>query len=297
MSASGYDALSVPVRGGDLHVGRWSAGPGPTPGVATVVAVHGVTANHRCWAGLARTGTVDLVTPDLRGRGRSGTLPGPAGMATHAADLLAVLDHLELDRPLLAGHSMGGFVVAAFAEAHPDRVGGVLLVDGGLPLPAPGPGVTPEQALAATIGPAADRLRMTFADTADYLAFWRDHPALRDAWSPDIEDYLAYDLVGEPPACRSSVSLEAVRDDSTDLLDTAVTGRRAAALPDGTLFLRAPAGLLAEPGGLYPEQLLAEHTAALPGIDARTVPDVNHYTIVMSEPGATVLAGALKELA
>jgi pimeloyl-ACP methyl ester carboxylesterase len=293
MSAGGYDALSVPVRGGDLHVGRWRAGPD----APIVVAVHGVTANHRCWAGLARTGKADLVAPDLRGRGRSGTLPGPAGMVTHAADLLAVLDHLELERPLLAGHSMGGFVVAAFAEAHPDRVGGVLLVDGGLPLPAPPPGVTPEQALAATIGPAADRLRMTFADTTAYLDFWRDHPALRDAWSPDIEDYLAYDLVGEPPACRSSVSLHAVRDDSADLLDTASNRRRAAALPDGTLFLRAPAGLLAEPGGLYPESLLAQHVADLPGIEGRTVPHVNHYTIVMSGPGAAVLAGAVKELA
>jgi pimeloyl-ACP methyl ester carboxylesterase len=289
-----YDTTSVPVAGGSLQVGRWRAAD---PAAPVLLAVHGVTANHRCWAGLARTGKAELVAPDLRGRGRSGTLPGPAGMATHAADLLAVLDHLELERPLLAGHSMGGFVVAAFAEAHPDRVGGVLQVDGGLPLPAPPPGVTPEQAHAATIGPAADRLRMTFADTTAYLDFWRDHPALRDAWSPDIEDYLAYDLVGEPPACRSSVSLHAVRDDSADLLDSASNRRRAAALPDGTLFLRAPAGLLAEPGGLYPESLLAQHVADLPGIEGRTVPHVNHYTIVMSGPGAAVLAGAVKELA
>lgn len=290
---SGYDAVPVPVRGGDLHVGRWTV----DPGLPTVVAVHGVTANHRCWLALARTGAANLITPDLRGRGRSGTLPGPAGMATHAADLLAVLDHLGLDRPLLAGHSMGGFVATAFAEANPDRIAALLLVDGGLPLPAPPPGVTPEQALAATIGPAADRLRMTFADESAYLAFWRDHPALGDAWSPDLEDYLAYDLVGEPPACRSSVSLDAVRDDSADLLDTATTERRAAVLPAGTLFLRAPAGLLAEPGGLYPEQLVEQHAAAHPEVEVRTVPDVNHYTIVMSGPGAAVLAGALKELA
>ncbi|HEU4568642.1 MAG TPA: alpha/beta hydrolase [Marmoricola sp.] len=288
-----YDALPVAVRGGDLHVGRWTAGPG----APLAVAVHGVTANHRCWLALARTGVADLVAPDLRGRGGSGHLPGPAGMATHAEDLLAVLDRLELDRALLVGHSMGGFVVAAFAEAHPDRVAGVLLVDGGLPLPPPPAGVTPEQALAATIGPAAARLQMTFTDLDDYLAYWRDHPALREAWSPDVEDYLAHDLVGEPPTCRSSVSLDAVRDDSVDLLDAVANDRRAGALPDGTLFLRAPAGLLAEPGGLYPPELAAEHAAGHPAVQVRDVPDVNHYTIVMSEPGAAVLARALEELA
>jgi pimeloyl-ACP methyl ester carboxylesterase len=287
-----YDALTVPVRGGDLHVGRWTADPGRP----TVVAVHGVTANHRCWLALARTGAVNVVAPDLRGRGRSGNLPAPAGMAAHAQDLLALLDHLDLDRPHLVGHSMGGFVVTAFAAAQPERTGGVILVDGGLPLAAPPPGVTPEQALAATIGPAAARLQMTFADRSAYLDFWRDHPALADAWSADIEDYLAYDLQGEPPDCRSSVSLDAVRDDSADLLDAEVNARRAAALPEGTVFLRAPAGLMGEPVGLYSPEITREHAASYPQVHLREVGDVNHYTIVMSDEGAQALAATISEL-
>ncbi len=287
-----YDALTLPVAGGGLHVGRWTV----APGAPTVLAVHGVTANHRCWIALARAGAVNVVAPDLRGRGRSSTLPGPAGMATHAADLLAVIDHLGLDRIVLAGHSMGGFVVAALAAAHPERVAGVLLVDGGLPLPAPPPGVTADQAIAATIGPAADRLRMTFAGPDAYLRFWRDHPALRDTWSPDVEDYLLHDLVGEPPECRSSVSLEAVRDDSGDLLDTDAVRARARSLPPGTVFLRAPAGLMAEPGGLYPPDLISRHAQDFPTVDIRDVDDVNHYTIVMSDRGAAALTGALTDL-
>ncbi|HET8561000.1 MAG TPA: alpha/beta fold hydrolase [Marmoricola sp.] len=287
-----YDELDVPVRGGFLHVGRWTT----EPDLPTVVAVHGVTANHRCWIALARTGAVNLVAPDLRGRGRSGTLPGPAGMAAHAEDLLTVLEHVGLERALLVGHSMGGFVVTAFAAAHPDRTAGVLLVDGGLPLAAPPPGVTPEQALAATIGPAAARLEMTFADRAAYLDFWRPHPALRDAWSADVEDYLGYDLVGEPPHCRSSVSLEAVRDDSADLLEAEANARRAAALPAGTVFLRAPAGLMAEPGGLYSPELTREHAATYPQVSIRDVEDANHYTIVMSDVGARGLAAAIGRL-
>ncbi|MFZ5850408.1 MAG: alpha/beta fold hydrolase, partial [Actinomycetota bacterium] len=75
-----YRTLDVPVDGGTLRVGVWGeAGP-------VVLAVHGITANHRTWDLVAdRLPDVRLVAPDLRGRGRSATLPGPFGMARHAA--------------------------------------------------------------------------------------------------------------------------------------------------------------------------------------------------------------------
>ena len=282
-----YDSFDVPVTGGDLHVGRWTNGDGPV-----VLAVHGVTGNHRAWAWVAGRLPGTVLAPDLRGRGRS-QLTGSAGMSAHAADLAALLDHLEVDRVRLVGHSMGAFVAAAFVEAQPERAEQVLLVDGGLPLPAPPEGMTPEQVLAATIGPAADRLRMTFADKDAYFDFFRPHPALGPAWSEGLEDYLAYDLQGEPPECRSRVSIDAVRDDSADLLDMETVGRRATALPEGTLFLRAPAGLMAEPGGLYPPELVEHHAAAYPNLTLRDVEGTNHYTIVMGDVGAQAIAEAL----
>jgi pimeloyl-ACP methyl ester carboxylesterase len=291
---SGYDTLDVPVRGGSLRVGRWAA---PEPDAPVVLAAHGVTANHVSWKPVAEHTGLTVLAPDLRGRGRSASLVGAAGMAQHAEDLLAVLDHLGVERASLAGHSMGGFVVAAFAELHPERTGGVLLVDGGLPLPSPPPGVTTDQALAATIGPAAQRLTMTFESVDAYFDFWRPHPAIGPAWSADVEAYLAYDLVGEPPRLRSGVSIDAVRDDSADMLAGDDVARRPRALPAGTVFLRAPYGLMAEEGGLYPRDLLDAHAAAYPGIEVREVADVNHYTVLLGEPGATVVAKALEEVA
>ena len=53
---------------------------------------------------------VRLIAPDLRGRGRSNTLPGPFGMTRHADDMAAVLDFLGVPRAVVVGHSMGGFV-------------------------------------------------------------------------------------------------------------------------------------------------------------------------------------------
>jgi lipase len=291
VSGPSYDGLDVPVSGGTLRVGRWSAGAdGPV-----VVAVHGVTGNHRSWSLLVDGLDATVLAPDLRGRGRSQPVGG-TGMDAHAADLLAVLDRLDVERAVLTGHSMGGFVVARFARLHPDRVAGVVLVDGGLPLPAPPPGTTPEQALAATIGPAADRLSMTFASVQDYLDYWRPHPALGPWWSPAVEEYLAYDLDGEPPSLRSSVSLDAVREDSRGLLDPDAAAADVRALPERTVFLHAERGLLDQPEGLYPQALMVQHTDSFPDLAVRHVADVNHYTILLAERGAAVVRDTVTEL-
>jgi lipase len=291
VSGPAYE-VEVPVAGGTLHVSHRSAGPE----APVVLAVHGVTANHRAWD-LVLDGLDDVssVAPDLRGRGRSHP-SGPAGMDAHAADLLAVLDALSVERAVLVGHSMGGFVVGRFAARHPDRTSGVLLVDGGLPLPAPPPGISPDQALAATIGPAAQRLTMTFASEADYLDYWRPHPALGPWWSPAVEAYLSYDLVGEPPALRSSVALDPVRDDSSDLLDPGRVAEDVRALPAGSVFLRAERGMLDQPDGLYPHALMVEHAASFPHLEVRDVAGVNHYTVLLGEPGARAVTEAVRSL-
>ena len=285
-----YEEIDAPVRGGTLRAGRWTA---DAPDAPVVVAAHGVTANHRCWQGVARETSCTLVAPDLRGRGRSGALPGPAGMAQHADDLRDLLDHLGQERATVLGHSMGGFVVAAFAHRHPDRCAGVVLVDGGLPLPPLPEGVTAEQALAATIGPAAARLEMTFPSPEAYLDYWRPHPAVGPLWSPELEDYLLYDLDGD----RSSVSLAAVRDDSADLLDHELTTTWARSLPDGTPFLRAPLGLMAGPGGLYAEAVAEQLRRDFPGVRMADVAGLDHYAIVFAPDGAKAIAAAVDEVA
>jgi lipase len=294
MSGPSYDVLDVAVEGGDLRVGRWTA---TDPQAPVVLAVHGVTANHLAWQHLGALDRFTVVAPDLRGRGRSGRLVGPAGMEQHARDLVALLDRLDTPSPLLVGHSMGGFVATALVDrlrdAHQARVAGIVLVDGGLPFPPLPAGVTTDEALAATIGPAAQRLTMTFPTPESYLDFWRPHPALADHWSSELVAYFTYDLEGT----RSSVSLDAVREDSEGLLDPTATARWAAALPAGTLFLRAPRGMVDDPGGLYPLELVDQHRTSFPHVSARDVPDTNHYTIVMSDPGARAVADALAEVA
>jgi lipase len=282
-----YRIHDVPTGGGTLRVGEW--GP-DDPAAPTVVAVHGITASHLAWAVIAEAmPQVRLIAPDLRGRGRSAGLPGPYGMARHAADLEAVIEALELPRAILLGHSMGAFVAVATASRYPDRFSEVFLVDGGLPLAIPA-GISQEDLLEATLGPAARRLSMTFPDRATYLEFWKGHPAFADDWSQAVVDYASYDLTGTEPELRPSASLEAVKQDSIDLYDRESVLATLAGLRQPVSLMTAPRGLLNQTPGLYSPSEIERWKVQLPAMTFREVPDVNHYTIVMGAAGAAVVA-------
>lgn len=282
--------VRVPVAGGDLHVGVWDA---PDPHAPTIVAIHGVTSSHLAWELLAEAlPGVRVIAPDLRGRGRSNGLVGPAGMASHSDDLAAVFAALELGRALVVAHSMGAFVAVSFAARHPELVSRLLLVDGGLPLDAP-VGLSPDELVAAILGPTAARLNLRFDDVAAYLDFWRAHPAFVDAWTPELEHYLAYDLVPDGDRLRPATAYATTVEDTIDQNLAPAIADALAALTRPTTLITVPLGLQNEPPGLYAEAYLAGILAANPDITHERWPGLNHYTVVLSRAGAERLAGAV----
>jgi len=279
--------LDIPVEGGDLRVLAWGSGK------HVAVALHGITASAMSWQAVARHMPSDwtLAAPDLRGRGHSRDLPGPYGADRHIADVTAVLRHFG-GRPVLAGHSMGAYMALLTRDAHPSLIRRLVLVDGGLPRPFPD-GIDPEAALEATLGPAMTRLRLTFPDTDAYLDFWRVHPALADHWTPDVEAYARYDLVGEPGQLRARAVEDAIRADGRDMLTEKPFADALSHLSKPTPLLTAPAGLLGEPPGFQPPDLVATWQERVPNLRPLLVPDVNHYTIMFAGKGAAVVARAI----
>lgn len=273
------DQGTVPVVGGDLAVTRWRNGAG-TP----VLAVHGITANGhsfaRTAAELAGRRGPDLLAPDLRGRGRSGHMPGPYGIAAHADDMITVLDAYGVDRTVLVGHSMGAFVACVAAVRHPDRVAGVLLVDGGHGLPVP-PGTDVDEVL----GPAMSRLYMTFSGPDEYRDFWQQHPAFTGRWNTWTDRYVLRDLAGEPPALRSACVEDAMRVDGGEILtDTGVLGA-IHRLPCPARLMWAARGLMDESPGLYTPERLAGLPEDLVTVE---LSDDNHYSPLFSSSAALV---------
>lgn len=282
-----YTTLSVPVRGGQLAAGLWRGEQRDAP---AVLALHGITASHVAWQLVAeRLDGIRLIAPDLRGRGRSNSLPGPYGMAQHAEDLAALLDAQGIDRVVVVAHSMGAFVAMVFAHRYPERVSELVLVDGGIPL-APPQGERKEETVMASLGPAAERLAMTFASRQEYREFWMKHPAFAGEWSDAIADYVDYDLVGAEPELRSSAHFDAVAADSLELRGEEPVATAWRELRHPAVFLRAPRGLMNEPQALYAQEYVGQWASQHGRLQTGEVPDVNHYTIVMGPRGADAVA-------
>ncbi|CAN3982809.1 alpha/beta fold hydrolase [Kitasatospora purpeofusca] len=70
-----------------------------------------------------------VVAPDQRGFGGAGLGSEEPSLDTVADDVARLLDAAGIDRTVLGGLSMGGYVALAFAERHPDRLAGLLLAN------------------------------------------------------------------------------------------------------------------------------------------------------------------------
>jgi pimeloyl-ACP methyl ester carboxylesterase len=95
-----------------------------------LLLVHGWPHNRTLWAGQVSglSSHARCIAPDLRGFGRS-TVRGPYSIDQYADDLAALLDSLGVQRAVMCGLSMGGYVALAMWRRHPHRVRALVLSD------------------------------------------------------------------------------------------------------------------------------------------------------------------------
>lgn len=120
----------INARGVRLHVQRLGARSSPV----TAVFLHGlVMDNLSSWyftVANPAAQRADVILYDLRGHGKSERPASGYGVSDMVADLDALLEELDVRRPVvLVGNSFGGLLALAFAIAMPLRVAGIVLVD------------------------------------------------------------------------------------------------------------------------------------------------------------------------
>ncbi|GJE62455.1 alpha/beta fold hydrolase [Methylobacterium trifolii] len=116
--------LSVRANGADLHVARTGTG-------SPILLLHGWPEFWLTWEPVM-TRLADrhtLIAPDLRGFGDSDKPAGEFGAGDHAADMVALLDALGLERVGIVGHDVGGAVMQPLARTAPERIAGMVLFD------------------------------------------------------------------------------------------------------------------------------------------------------------------------
>jgi pimeloyl-ACP methyl ester carboxylesterase len=146
-------------------------------GGAEVLLIHAGVTDSRSWGPvLGRlTPRHRCVAFDARGYGR--TTYDPEDGWSPVADALAVLDAAGLERPIVIGCSMGGQAAIDLTLAHPDRVGGLILIGSairGAPYPEPDTGPTAQLTERLTAAEEAEDL-----DEVNRLEawMWLDGPA------------------------------------------------------------------------------------------------------------------------
>ena len=138
-------AWSASVDGITLN---WtSAGSGPQ----ALIFVHGWTCDDTSWQGqvAAISQKYRVITLDLPGHGKSGSpRDGGFSMDLFARAVEAVRSEAKVERAVLVGHSMGTPVIRQYALMYPQRVAGMVLVDGLVQMPG-----SPRPALPPMTGP------------------------------------------------------------------------------------------------------------------------------------------------
>jgi pimeloyl-ACP methyl ester carboxylesterase len=260
----------VAVDGVALAVHEW-AGRGPA-----IVGVHGLTANHTCWASLADALAPDfrLIAYDLRGRGDSDRPASGYSLAIHGQDLGGLLDHFGLRRAVVLGHSLGAHIALRFAAREPRRVAKLVLVDGGLDVRAE---------LLDSLAPAIGRLGLEFPSLEAFLDRMRSLPMFAGRWNDYLERYFRYDVEVLPSgAVRSKVARHAIEEELRNLARERLwVYHHQVRCP--TLILRAPDGLLTATDCLMTAEEGRAMAHAIPRARLVVVPHTNHYTVLLGK--------------
>ncbi len=267
----------IKVRGDgvDIQLAEWGEQG------KTVLCIHGITANCRCWDVLAQalSGKHRVLAMDLRGRGLSEKPETGYSIETHCNDIRALLKNLGVRKAVLMGHSLGAFISLVFAGTYPDMVDRLILVDGG--------GKLSEEEMNkvfAGIKPSLDRLGKIFPSFEAYLDMMRQAPFLKE-WSEALDIYYRYEVEEAAGGIRTRIRPEHIDEEAANLRKIDVA-EFYAKVPCPVLILRAPEGLLADDDILLPREVLNRMLREIPDAQSFEVEGTNHYTIIFQENDA-----------
>ena len=285
---------SVP---GDVQLAFGRVGEGPEP----VLALHGITAQHRTFTAMARhlRHPDGMIALDLRGRGNSGKPPsGSYGLDKHAADVMRTLDYLDIERGVLVGHSMGAFVALHAALRYPDRIKSLVILDGGWPRPEGSSEVDEEDEAAIREGleRAYRRLDMVFETPEDYLDFWfPDQNLTLEDLPPDLADYYLYDLERVDGGYTPKASRAAAEEDAESVASASATVTTLRDVGCPVALVRAEEGFFPGTDALISDETRDALASTLDLRSERLLRGANHYTMLLLGEHARQVAHVVEE--
>lgn len=255
-----------------IHYVQWGA-QGPP-----IIFIHGLTANAFCFQAFADNLASNnrVFAYDLRGRGDSDKPETGYSIPIHAADLAELIDELDLDRPIVAGHSLGALIGLYFAALYPEKLSKLILIDAG----APFEWQTPEEQ-PAWLTSAINRLGTPTPSFEEYKQRLKAAPFLGPYWNPYIDLYFDHDVYTRSDG---SVVAKAYRDgvleEGTYNLYEYKPEKLWKDVTVPTLLLRAGHGLFTDNDQLLSEAAATAIQRGIKNCLYVDFPELNHYSII-----------------
>jgi 3-oxoadipate enol-lactonase len=174
-----------------------------------LVLIHGYPLDHTIWNPVMPLleNDFELIIPDLRGFGQSSSINTQYSLSDMAADLAALLDTLKLEKVVIAGHSMGGYITLAFARAYPKRLLGL--------------GLVASQALADSPEKRAARKHEADYVFAAGVREVSENMSVKLTADPELQSKLKKLMMQQrPEGVAGALLAMAGREDSTDILSS-----------------------------------------------------------------------------
>ena len=241
-----------------------------------IVCVHGLTANCRCWDEMASclTPAHSFLAMDLRGRGLSDKPSSGYSLQYHVSDIYCLLEDCGLDQAVFMGHSLGAYILLAFAARYPEQVKKLILMDGGGQL-------SDKQwdQVNVVIKPSLDRLGQVFPSFEEYVALLKAAPILQP-WTPAIEAYFRYESEAVEGGVRSRINPDHILEESQNMQQSS-PAEYYPKIVCPVLILRASDGILSPDDQVLPVTAVERMLSEIKDARRVDVSGTNHYSILL----------------
>lgn len=171
----------VIANGKEIQIADYPGEKGP------IIAIHGLTGNHKqlhYYAELLK-GEYRFIAVDMRGRGNSSEADPDTSLFRHAEDILALIQELEIENPIIMGYSIGAFISAVVASKL-KAVKGLILLDGA---------AIATQQQRDIVVPGLGRLSKPYDSKENYAAELKEiYGRLGVAWTEHLQSVAEYEV-------------------------------------------------------------------------------------------------------
>jgi len=252
-----------------------------------LILMHGLTANAHSFDAILKAGVRrEILAVDLRGRGLSDKPTHGYTMQDHAADIIGMLDRLDMESAVIGGHSFGGLLSIYLAFHYPNRVEKIVIIDAAAKM---------HPDVATMVGPSIRRLGKRWPSFPDYLEEIKRSPYLKGKWLPEMESYYRADVVKKTD--DGSYTTNSSPEHITEAIQGAIEDRidwleYAGRITQPAILINALENY-SEEAPILPEALARETVHTMKACKYISVPG-NHITMLYGE-GAREIARVIDD--